>query len=177
MQLEFALKVLFCTLLYSFLDYVRLRLLHTVHFGGLSHDFRIHFVHQTYFFVNPKEVLTIGIGDGGNEIGMGNVAHRIKESLDIIPSIITVNHLIAATVSNWGVFGLIAALSLQTSQNLLPEPEAVWNFIKAIVDKGAVDGTTGAHSYTVDGFDFEIERQILLSLYQINGKSVLLPKK
>ena len=121
---------------------------------------------DTYFLEAPKEILTIGIGDGGNEIGMGNVAHQIK-TLDIIPSVIAVNHLIAATVSNWGVFGLIAALSLQTSQNLLPEPEIVRNFIKGIVDKGAVDGVTGTHSYTVDGFDFEIEKQILLSLYQI----------
>jgi len=119
---------------------------------------------DTYFLEAPKEILTIGIGDGGNEIGMGNVAHRIKESLDIIPSIITVNHLIAATVSNWGVFGLIAALSLQTSQNLLPEPKAIQSFIKAIVDKGAVDGTTGVHSYTVDGFEVEVEREILLTL-------------
>lgn len=122
---------------------------------------------DTYFMEASKAVLTIGIGDGGNEIGMGNAAHRIQESLDIIPSVITANHLIAATVSNWGAFGLIAALSLQTSQNLLPEAEAVQDFIKIIVDKGAVDGTTGAHSYTVDGFDFEVEKEILLSLREL----------
>jgi len=65
---------------------------------------------------------TIGIGDGGNEIGMGNLAEEVKRcrTLTPEPAITRVNKLIIASVSNWGAYGLIAALSIKVKQNLLP---------------------------------------------------------
>jgi len=47
------------------------------------------------------ECLTIGIGDGGNEIGMGNVL-EVLARLEIRPCVVRTTHLIAATTSNWG---------------------------------------------------------------------------
>jgi hypothetical protein len=59
--------------------------------------------------------VTIGIGDGGNEIGMGNlppeiVANDIPNG-GLIAAQTRADHLIVAGVSNWGAYGLLAAMA------------------------------------------------------------------
>jgi hypothetical protein len=61
-------------------------------------------------FFNRCECATIAVGDGGNEIGMGNIYAEVSR-LDITPSVTTCDELVIATVSNWGVYGMIAAMS------------------------------------------------------------------
>ena len=51
---------------------------------------------------------TFGVGDGGNEIGMGNLKEVIMSKLALTPCDIEVDALIIATVSNWGAYALAA---------------------------------------------------------------------
>jgi hypothetical protein len=54
-----------------------------------------------------------GIGDGGNESGMGKVITKVQEHIQngkIIASATSSDHLIASGVSNWGAWGLLAAV-------------------------------------------------------------------
>jgi D-glutamate cyclase len=59
---------------------------------------------------------TIGIGDGGNEIGMGSLPKEIIESQipngQLIAATTAVDSLIVAGVSNWGGYGLLAATAI-----------------------------------------------------------------
>ena len=55
-----------------------------------------------------KHIPTIGVGDGGNEIGMGNVKDIISEKLELNPCVVPVDDLIIATTSNWGAYALTA---------------------------------------------------------------------
>jgi len=98
---------------------------------------------------------TIGIGDGGNEIGMGNLARHIPSirSLPQDPALTPVDKLVIASVSNWGGYGLIAALSKLVKHNLLPSVEWEKELIIEMVRKGAVDGMSGQRKLAVDGFD------------------------
>jgi len=64
-----------------------------------------------------KNILTIGVGDGGNEIGMGNIYKSITHILplgNIIASKTRTTSLVVSEVSNWGVYGIVAALSILT---------------------------------------------------------------
>ena len=58
---------------------------------------------------------TIGIGDGGNEIGMGSLPPEIVESDipngHVIAAQTPSDHLIVAGVSNWGAYGLLASIA------------------------------------------------------------------
>ena len=58
---------------------------------------------------------TIGIGDGGNEIGMGSLPEDIVRTEipngSVIAATIPADHLIVAGVSNWGGYGLLAAMA------------------------------------------------------------------
>ncbi|MBK5203975.1 MAG: DUF4392 domain-containing protein [Polaromonas sp.] len=59
---------------------------------------------------------TIGIGDGGNEIGMGSLPQEIIDrdipNGALIAATTPTDHLIVAGVSTWGGYGVVAALAL-----------------------------------------------------------------
>ena len=96
---------------------------------------------------------SVGIGDGGNEIGMGNHMDVIP-SMDRLPDnpcVTGTTKLIVASVSNWGGFGLAAALSLLKGQNLLPGVDEAEEWVRTTVRAGAVEGMTGERKDWVDG--------------------------
>ena len=117
------------------------------------------------FFQHPS---SIGIGDGGNEIGMGNVARFIPQvdKLPDNPAVTTASHLIISSTSNWGGYGLVAGLSRLVGRNLLPGPEED-DLICSMIDLGAVDGIIGASQYTVDTMSIEEHRGALSGLYAL----------
>ena len=112
---------------------------------------------------------TVGIGDGGNEIGMGNLIQHIPgvATLPSNPATTCVSKLIICSVSNWGGYGLVAALSRIVGRNLLPSVEDEMSLLGRTVDLGAVDGISAQSRYLVDGFDFELNASILSRLHQL----------
>lgn len=111
-----------------------------------------------------KTLKTIGIGDGGNEIGMGSIPwQELQQRLTNpgvahIPCRIATNWTIVAGVSNWGAMALAAAtLQLRDQQsNLQPwTANHQRESLKQLVTEGpAVDGITRLAEATVDGLPF-----------------------
>ncbi len=98
--------------------------------------------------------VTIGIGDGGNEIGMGNVADRVRQHIkngEKIACVVPVDHLLVASVSNWGAAGLVACLSILTRRKLLLSDRDWRTVNSANVSALLVDGVLKIPSSTVDG--------------------------
>ena len=120
-------------------------------------------------YLFDSTVPSVGIGDGGNEIGMGNLVDVIPsvESLPDLPAVVTVDRLVIASVSNWGGYGLVAALSRLAGKNLLPSVEHETRIIREMVEAGAVDGTTGEAIATVDNFTTEENAAILARLHRL----------
>ncbi len=73
--------------------------------------------------------------------------------------------LVIASVSNWGAYGLVAAMSVLAGRNLLPTVEEEEGMVRTCVDAGAVDGFTGDHAVRVDGFELAEYSQTLASLH------------
>lgn len=100
-----------------------------------------------------RRPVTVGIGDGGNEIGMGTARAKIAR-LDAlrarIATVVRVDHLVVAGVSNWGGYGVVAALARLTREDLLHTPELERRLIAACVAAGACDGVTRRREPTVD---------------------------
>jgi D-glutamate cyclase len=107
---------------------------------------------------------TIGIGDGGNEIGMGKVRTRLAR-LDAlrarIATVVPVDHLVVAGVSNWGGYGIVAALGRLTGLDLLHTPEIERRLIEACVAAGACDGVTRRREPTVDSLAAETHAAVV----------------
>jgi D-glutamate cyclase len=112
----------------------------------------------------PQEVTTIGIGDGGNEIGMGvvpweDLARRLSGAqAGRVPCRISADWNILAGTSNWGAQALAAAvLHLRGRAELLAPFDAAHEqrVLESMVANGpAVDGVTRRREPTVDGLPF-----------------------
>ena len=118
-------------------------------------------------FMNHCACPTIGIGDGGNEIGMGNVAAAL-ETLDIVPSVTRCDDLVVADVSNWGAYGIIALLARWSGRDLLGEfaPLEILHYISEL---GSVDGVTRVNQLTEDGLDPGEGEAVIAQLRQLCG--------
>ena len=136
-------------------------------------DISPHTARLDYLF--DSEIPSVGIGDGGNEIGMGNLAEVIPlvDTLPDYPAVNQVDRLVIASVSNWGGYGLVAALSRLTGKNLLPSVESETAMLHGMVAAGVVDGTTGDAVPTVDNFTAEENGAILARLHRVVEGGVL----
>ena len=128
------------------------------------------------------EVTTVGIGDGGNELGMGKVRRKVVDHIpegELIGSDVSCDHLLACGVSNWGGFAVAAGLFLlrreesrkgtikqeeETGQVISQEPdwqeflldeEAGERLMRWVGEMGFRDGVTGETGMTVDGMEYE----------------------
>jgi hypothetical protein len=102
--------------------------------------------------------VTIGVGDGGNEAGMGNVRARLARAgalMARIASTVTVDHLVVAGVSNWGAYGIVAHLGRAAGRPLLHTPAEERRLVTACVEAGAHDGVTRRREATVDALPLD----------------------
>jgi len=120
-------------------------------------------------YITAADCPTIAIGDGGNEIGMGNIREAIA-NLDINAAETGCDELLVADVSNWGAYGLIALLGLWQQRDLLAEisPLAILNYLSG---HGSVDGVTRENTLTEDGLEAAEGQQVIDELRAITGFS------
>ena len=113
--------------------------------------------------INRRPV-TIGVGDGGNEIGMGNVRARFARGGALaarIASVVRVDHLVVAGVSNWGAYGIVANLARFAARPLLHTPDDERRLVAACVKAGACDGVTRRPEPTVDGLPLDTHAALI----------------
>jgi D-glutamate cyclase len=122
-----------------------------------------------------RGLVTLGVGDGGNEIGMGKapweVLRRNVPDGGLTASRVPVDHLIVAGVSNWGAYGLAAGVRLLRGAPPDPDlfdPDRQRALLELMVEQGPlVDGMTGRQVAQVDGLPFEREAEVLRRLGEI----------
>lgn len=110
---------------------------------------------------------TIAIGDGGNEIGMGNIRQAVNQ-LNITPSVTECDELLLADVSNWAAYGLIALISVFRQRDLLAlqQPLAILQYLS---ERGSVDGVTRQNTLTEDGLSPEEGIDLINTLRNLCG--------
>ncbi|WP_285246624.1 glutamate cyclase domain-containing protein [Pseudarthrobacter sp. efr-133-R2A-89] len=120
-----------------------------------------------------SSILTIGIGDGGNEIGFGAHRRRIASRLpgdgicragcdSGIYTVTKTQVTVSASVSNWGAYALAAALAASFR---LPEAchtgAAEEILLKACLEAGARDGATGTSALQTDGIPLATHQHVI----------------
>jgi hypothetical protein len=122
-------------------------------------------------FLRAARVTTVAVGDGGNEIGMGNVPRRRLARAGVprsMAAIVGADHLVVAGVSNWGAYGITAHLSGLARRDLLHTGAEERRLIAACVAAGAMDGVTRRREPTVDGVPLDAHAGIV-ELMRTNG--------
>jgi hypothetical protein len=116
---------------------------------------------------------TIGVGDGGNEIGMGRYDAELLSAVpygEFVQCTTTADAIVVCGVSNWGAAGLVAALSCLTEcsgcATALDEHFA-YKILMAMVDAGAVDGVTAKQEACVDGMPWQTSAEVLTKLARV----------
>ncbi len=119
------------------------------------------------YYVEFANCPTIAVGDGGNEIGMGNVRDAIA-ALDIVPAVTGCDELLVADVSNWGAYGLIAILGYWRGEDLLGtiSPLAILAYLSS---RGSVDGVTRENTLTEDSLPAEVGAGVIRALQELTG--------
>jgi len=120
-----------------------------------------------YLFEEARErgVFTIGIGDGGNEVGMGCIKETIKEVLPTgarcgcpcgggTHSDIATDLLIVAMVSNWGAYAIEALLAVAKGKpEILHDRALEERVFQTSISAGLIDPAAGFSMESGDAID------------------------
>ncbi|WP_439623118.1 glutamate cyclase domain-containing protein [Gemmata sp.] len=122
-----------------------------------------------------RNYTNLGIGDGGNEIGMGKIPHEtVVKNIpngDLIHCRVPTDHLIVAGVSNWGAYALAAGVyvlrEVKPPADLF-DPDREREILEVMVRAGPlVDGVTGQQTATVDGLPWDEYARPLVRIREI----------
>lgn len=119
--------------------------------------------------LQKKGIPSLAIGDLGNEIGMGTIGSHIQccipyaepggcrcECQGGILSASSADYIITATTSDWGCYGLIAALAyLRKDMDILHTGEIEKRLIETACQNGLID-MNGPGFCGIDGLDMEM---------------------
>ncbi|XP_055087186.1 D-glutamate cyclase, mitochondrial isoform X2 [Periophthalmus magnuspinnatus] len=134
-------------------------------------------------FIAAKDIpgiLTTGIGDGGNELGMGKLKERVKSRMpkgELIACDVAADYAVTCGVSNWGGYAVACGLFLlqscsshqrylqkglglnqektQTQRSAaLPSVDKEESFLSTLMRFGIRSGKTGNLAMEVDGMTF-----------------------
>lgn len=124
-------------------------------------------------------VASIGIGDGGNEVGMGLIADAVRTHVPYgrqcacpcragIAPVVPTDVLVTASVSNWGAYGIAACLAvLQKDMNALHDERAEQRTLREAADAGLIDGNTGYVDPGADGIPAKTHAALITILKQL----------
>ncbi len=112
-----------------------------------------------FLFESPGDAFTIGIGDGGNEIGMGKIprttiARNIVNG-DKVACRTRTDELIVAGISNWGAYALATGVRLLRG---VPFDASIFDayeerrLLQIMIEAGPlIDGVSMMRTATIDG--------------------------
>lgn len=129
------------------------------------------------------DVLTVAVGDAGNEVGMGNVADTVREEIQYgaecqcpcgegIASAIEVDVLVPATVSNWGSHAIAACLSTLVGQSILHDSVVERRMLVEASTAGSIDGIVGGTNAWCDGMPPEAHESMVRLIQEVLSSSV-----
>lgn len=129
-----------------------------------------------------REILTIGFGDGGNEVGYGIIAEQVNAwKAQVLggeacqcgcgggtATRVRTDVLVSAATSNWGSYGVSALLAYLAKDLEVLQDEAMEGEMLAVaVAAGAVDAASGSLIQKVDGTSARANQAIVTLLREM----------
>jgi len=126
-------------------------------------------------------IKTIGIGDGGNEVGLGIIEEDIRKYVPYgnickcpcragIASATVTDTVIVSAVSNWAAYALEALiLTINGKHDMIHSDREENILIRRAVEMGAIDGVRGEGFIGVDGICPEDHVKILNNIRKISS--------
>ena len=136
------------------------------------------FLDSLVSLARERNLLTISVGDNGNELGCGIILDTIQQvqpwgkvcqcpCQSGIASSSMVDILVMAAVSNWGAYGINAVLAyLLENTELMHTERMEEKMLEVCVRTGCVDGDLDIPSPTVDGISLKSQKAIVTLLQE-----------
>ncbi len=151
---------------------------HTVRGYEVKSETQLH-VYHLIEEAKRRGILTIGIGDGGNEIGCGLILEDVKKILrwgEIcqcpcqggVATYVATDVLVIAAISNWGAYGVATCLAFMLDDvNLIQNVQMEENMLKACVKEGSFDGVFESQVESVDATSIDVQTSLITMLREI----------
>lgn len=124
--------------------------------------------------LQQRGVWNLAIGDLGNELGMGTIAAHLKQFVPYakegrcscgceggIAAVTQADHILTATVSDWGCYAMIAAIAfLKRDMDIMHTEELEREAMMAASNNGMID-MYGWLVPAIDGFELKINEMIV----------------
>lgn len=151
-----------------------------------GHDTTEHMAKVDFLVLEAKArgIATIGIGDGGNEIGMGVIQDAIARTLPfgeqclcgcgggIAPSTLT-DVLVTASISNWGAYGVAACLAAILGRpEVFHDAEVEERILLAAAASSFIDGISGYVEPSADGLPLSVHKAFVSILSALTHKAL-----
>ena len=126
-----------------------------------------------------NDIVSIGIGDGGNEVGMGLIEDAVRKFVPFgarcacpceagLAPVTETDVLVTSSVSNWGAYGIAACLAVMHKDSDAIHDEAMeMRTLREAADAGLIDGNTGYVDPGADGIPAVTHAAIITILRQI----------
>jgi hypothetical protein len=152
-----------------------------IHFvtGTVSSPEEMSYGHFIAEEAKTRGILTIGIGDGGNEVGFGMIYEDVKRITTFgskckcpcgkgVATVTATDVLIAAAVSNWGAYGIAAMLAfLKKDVSILHDEEIERRMIETCTINGCLDGMYMKPVPSVDGVSLKANQAIITLMHEV----------
>jgi hypothetical protein len=146
-----------------------------VYHSGLGYDMSDSTAKADYLIEEAKArgILTIGVGDVGDEIGMGLIHDTVKQVVPYgakcrcgcgggMATVSETDSLVVATKCNWGGYGLEAALSaVLGNPEVLHDTETEKRIHWACLKAGIYDGMSLQPTFTVCGVPIDVTLHLI----------------
>lgn len=126
-----------------------------------------------------RGLLTIGVGDRGNEIGMGAIAETVKQLLPYgsrcqcpclggVADATEVDVVVPGTCSNWGAYGIAACLAaILDAPDIFHDAGAEARMLRACIEAGMADGISILCEPAVDGIPEDVHLAVVTILNMV----------
>lgn len=133
---------------------------------------------------NKRNISTVGVGDGGNEIGMANIHEAIAENIrygnqcqcpcgmGIAPST-KVKALVTSSISNWGCYALAALLAaVRQNARAIHSEKNEEELLRVAADYGFHDANYyGEVDHSVDGCESTVQYAVINLIKEATRKN------
>jgi hypothetical protein len=135
----------------------------------------------SHLFTRARErgVLTVGVGDGGNELGYGLIYEAARDMTEFggrcqcpcgkgAATVVSADVLVVGATSNWGCYGIEAMIAvLRGDEELLHDVATEERMLAACIRAGGADGMYGRQIPYVDGTPAQTQTALIEILHTI----------
>ena len=132
--------------------------------------------HHFWYAAQAREVLCVGLGDGGNEMGLGNIAPVLKELYsvgDLIAAATSSDVPVVGASSNWAAYAIGVCIEAHEGTTHRVRDIDLPGIIHRCAEEGAIDGFSVRPEAKVDGTPVSLNTAVLDLMTWVVDRAIL----